>query len=242
MMVSAKRSRRHAPALTAICLLIGLVAARSASAQRWGSPPPPRPDPVIACRQVVTGLMTALDNGDADALRLYIFADHRVTAQQMGLTALIDCIVAQRDLERAIVARWGAGASGSVAGQSFFSPADRALIESARIELTSEHDAMMLLSAGVSPIVLHYSRFEGRWRVVLVGTITSLYDGFERTPEPGSIKRIGYFRAVATALRQVTRQLSDGKFTSPDAVRAALQKTLEASIKSPQQKLPADSG
>jgi hypothetical protein len=186
--------------------------------------------------------MTALDNGDADALRLYIFADRRVTAQQMGLTALIECIVAQRDLERAIVARWGAGVSGSVAGQSFFSPADRALVESARVELTSENDAMMLLASGVSPITLHYSRVEGRWRVVLVGTITSLYDGFERTPEPGSIKRIGYLRAVAAALRQVTGQLSDGKFTSPDAVRGALQKTLEVSIKAPQQKLPADSG
>ncbi len=184
-----------------------------------------------SCRKVVLGLMTALDGGDADSLRLFIHADRRITAQQLGLSALIDCIVAQRELERAIVARWGAGGAGGVAGSAFFSPADRAQVETARVEMTGEHEAVMILPTGVSPIMLRYSRFEGRWRVVLA-TVSTLYDGFERTPEPGSVKRIGYLRAVAGALRQVTRLLADGKLANPDAVRGALQKTLEGSSKS----------
>jgi hypothetical protein len=218
--------------LAAICLAIALLLllpAGPASAQFRGQfgNLPPRPDPVIACREVVINLMTALDKGDPDALRACIYADRRITAQQLGLTALIDCIVAQRELERAIVTRFGASVTGAVAGQSFFSPTDRTQIDDARVELNNEHEAMLLLSSGVAPITLRYSRFEGRWRVVL-GTLSSLYDGFERTPEPGSLKRIGYLRTVAAALHQVAQQLSAGKFASPDAVRAALQKMLEA--------------
>jgi hypothetical protein len=219
----------RATACTTLFLLSVLLAPPLA-AQPWG----PGPDPTAACRQVVLGLMKALDAGDANALRLYIHADRRVTAQQQGLAALIDCIVAQRELERAVVARWGAEGTGRVvASQSFFSTTDRALIESASVEMNNEHGgAIMLLSSGVAPIELRYSRFEGRWRVVL-GTLSSLYDGFERTPEPGSLKRIGYMRAVAGALRQVTQLTNDGKLGSPDDARTALQKAIESQIKPP---------
>jgi hypothetical protein len=183
--------------------------------------------------------MDALDAGDPEALRQYIYADHRVSAQQQGLAALIDCIVAQRDLERAVVARWGAPVTGRVvASQSFFSPADRTLVESARVEMNNEHGgAVMLLSSGVAPIELRYSRFEGRWRIML-DALRSLYDGFEHTPEPGSLKRIGYMHAVAGALRQVTQLTNDGKLASPDDARVALQKAIESQIK-PQIPTPA---
>ena len=219
---------RRAIVLTALLMLSALIA-HPAAAQPWGSGP--GPDPTAACRRVVIGLMDAVDAGDASALRQYIHADRRVAAQQQGLAALIDCIVAQRELERAVVARWGAEQTGRVvASQSFFSPADRALIESARVETNNEHEAMMLLSSGVAPITLRYTRFEGRWRVVL-GTISSLYEGFEHAPEPGSQKRIGYMRAVAGSLRRVTQLTNDGKLGSPDDARAALQKAIESQIR-----------
>jgi hypothetical protein len=225
---------RSATAHFAIFLLSVLVAPPLA-AQPWGR----GPDPTAACRQVVLGLMTALDTGDAVALRQYIYADRRVTAQQQGLAALIDCIVAQRELERVVVARWSAQETGRVvASQSFFSPTDRTLVESASVELNNEHGgAIMLLSSGVAPIELRYNRFEGRWRVQL-DTLKSLYDGFERNPEPGSLKRIGYMRAVAGALRQVTQLTRDGKLASPDDARGELQKAIEAQIK-PQLPRPA---
>ena len=45
-----------------------------------------------ACRQTVSELMTALETGDAETLRLHIHTDRRIGAQMMGLGALIDCI------------------------------------------------------------------------------------------------------------------------------------------------------
>jgi hypothetical protein len=230
---------RRRPTDCTIIFLLSVLLASPLAAQPWtrgpGAGPGPEADPTPACRRVVLGLMDALDTGDPDALRQYIYADHRVTAQQQGLAALIDCIVAQRELERAVVARWGAqGAGRVVASGSFFSPTDRTLIESASVEMNNERGgAIMLLSSGVAPIELRYSRFEGRWRVVL-STLRSLYDGFERNPEPGSLKRIGYMRAVAGALRRVSQLTSDGKLASPDDARAALQKAIESQIKPPQ--------
>lgn len=221
------------PTASTIVFLVSALLGLPLAAQPWG--PGPGPDPTAACRRVVLGLMDALDTGDPDALRQYIHADRRVTAQQQGLAALIECIVAQRELERAVVARWGAQEARRVAAsQSFFSPADRSLVESARVEMNNERGgAIMLLSSGVAPIELRYSRFEGRWRVVL-STLSSLYDGFERNPEPGSLKRIAYMRAVAGALRQVTQLTNEGsKLASPDDARAALQKSIEAQVRPP---------
>jgi hypothetical protein len=209
----------------AICLLAAFLPAQMVTAQ----PEIDQTALTAACRQTVSDLMTALETGDAEALRLHIHTDRRIGAQMMGLGALIDCIVSQRELERAMVQRWGRDAVGRIAGPSIFTPADRAAVAAARVESQGDNEALLMLSTSVSPIVLHRNRFDNRWRVRLV-MITSLYDGFERSPTPGSYKRISYLRAVATALQLARREVEDGKLTNPLATRAAVQKSIETTL------------
>jgi hypothetical protein len=97
----------------------------------------------------------------------------------------------------------------------------------------------MILSASVSPISLHRNRFDGRWRVKLAA-LTSLNDGFDHSsPGTESAKRIGYMRAVASALQRTATAVEQGKLPSPEAARAALQKTLETALKSAPAEPPA---
>jgi hypothetical protein len=182
-----------------------------------------------ACRQVVAGFMTALEKGDASALRLYIHADRRVAAQQMGLGALIDCIVSQRDLERTMTAKWGSSSATRIAGLAAFSKEDREAVARAQVQLEADNEALLVLSPSVSPVVLHRSRFDRRWRVQLA-TLTGLYDGFEHSPSARSFKRIRHLQAVAEALQIAGRQVQQEKLTNPADTRAAVQKMIESSI------------
>jgi hypothetical protein len=218
--------------LLTVVTLLAIAAAHPVSAQ----PLEERDNRAAACRRAVEGLMTALETGDADALRLLIYTDRRTVAQQVGLTVLIDCVVAQRTLEQAMTRRWGA--AGATAGQTFFTPADRAALQSARVESDGDNSAQMVLSASVSPITLHRNRFDGRWRVKLAA-LTSLSDGFDHSPGTESAKRIGYMRAVAGALQRTATAVEQGKLPSPEAARAALQKTLETALKSAPTEPPA---
>ena len=208
-----------------LVVLAVLVGARAASAQAQETPEAMAAD----CRQVVAGFMTALEAGDADALRLYIHTDRRVTAQEMGRGALIDCIVSQRELERTMTTKWGTSAATRMAGPVVFSAEDRQSVAKAQVEWEGDNEALLVLSSSVSPVVLHRNRFDRRWRVRL-GVISGLYDGFEHSPSPSSFKRITHLRTVANALQFATRQVQEGKLTNPSLTRAAVQRAIEMAI------------
>ena len=189
-----------------------------------------QPDLTAACRQAVAGFMAALEAGDGAALRLYIQIDRRVGAQQLGAGALIDCIVSQRELERAMAKKWGESVAIRIAGPVLFSREDRASVAKAEVQSLGDNKALLMFSSSVSPVELHLSR-DQRWRIRLA-MISGLYDGFEHSPSPASYKRITYLRTIAGALQFATRQVEEGKLTSPNATRAAIQRIIETAIQS----------
>jgi hypothetical protein len=189
-------------------------------------------DVTAACRSAVAGFMTALEAGDAEALRLYIHTDRRVAAQQMGLGALIDCVVSQRDLERAMTRKWGESPATQIAGPVTFSSEDRAAVAKAEVQAQGQNDALLVLSPSVSPVALHRSRMERRWRIRLA-TIGGLYDGFEHSPSASSFKRIKHLQTVAEALQTARRQVEQETLTNPADTRAAIQKMIEGAMQKP---------
>jgi hypothetical protein len=213
--------RRLALIFALIVLMPGLPATAQGSAAA--------PDVAAACRDAVASFMTALETGDAEALRLYIHTDRRVAAQQMGLGALIDCVVSQRELERAMTRKWGQSPATQIAGPVTFSKEDRAALAKAEVQAQGENDAILVLSPSVSPVVLHHSRFQPRWRIRLA-TISGLYDGFEHSPSPTSFKRIRYLQAVAEALQSAKRQVEQEKLANPADTRAAVPKMIESAM------------
>jgi hypothetical protein len=188
-----------------------------------------QPALTAVCRQTVSDFMTALETGDAEALRLYIQADRRVGAQQMGVGALIDCIVSQRELERAMAKKWGESVAMRIAGPALFSPRDKAAVASAEVQSQGDNEALLIFSPSVAPVTLHRNFRDRRWRIRLA-MISGLYDGFEHAPSPSSYKRITYLRTVAGALQFATRKVEEGKLTSPNATRAAIQRIIETTI------------
>ena len=177
--------------------------------------------------------MTAVDAADDKTLRDCISYDRYSKAQEPGLIAVVNCIVSQRAFERAIVQRWGADAVQPMAKLTTFSTADRASVQTARVERRDDREALVILAPRVSPIVVRLGS-DGRWRVVL-RAVRSLYDTPEgigrnrspRHPEPGSLKQIDYMEGVALTLQNITAAIRDGKFATADAARAALQKAVE---------------
>jgi hypothetical protein len=188
-------------------------------------------DLTASCRRAVAGFMAALEAGDAEGLRLYIQTDRRVGAQQLGLGALIDCIVSQRELERAMAKKWGESVAIRIAGPVLFSPEDRAAVARAEVQSQGDNEALLMFSSSVAPVALHRNYRDQRWRV-RIAMISGLYDGFEHSPSPASYKRITYLRTVAGALQFATRQVDEGKLTSPNATRAAIQRIIETAIQS----------
>jgi hypothetical protein len=183
-----------------------------------------RPEDEQACRDVVVRLMTAADAGDAQTLRELIYFDRKITAQEQGVTAIIDCVVNQRALEAAMAKQWGADAAKSVADRMSFTDADRAAAQQAKVEMLVNRDALVILAANASPLLMRAR--DGRWRVVLPA-LRALYDTPDRSAEPGSFKRISHLRGVARVLRRVAARVRDGQYDSADTARAALQKELE---------------
>jgi len=209
-----------------IFAVIVLMRACPAGAQGVGAPP----DVATACRDAVANFMTALETGDAEALRLYIHTDRRVAAQQMGVGALIDCVVSQRDLERAMTRKWGQSPATQIAGPVTFSKEERAAVAKAEVQTEGANDALLVLSPSVAPVALHRSRMERRWRIRLA-TISGLYDGFEHSPSASSFKRIKHLQTVAEALQVAKRQVEQETLTNPADTRAAIQKMVEAAVR-----------
>jgi len=106
-----------------------------------------------------------------------------------------------------------------------FLPADRQAVRNARVEVRTENDAFVILASNVAPVALHRNRFDRQWRVVL-RVIGELNDGEERSAEPGSQRRIGYFRAVARALTRTRDMVAANQIGSPADVGAAVLKFL----------------
>jgi hypothetical protein len=182
-------------------------------------------DEGAACRDAVVRLMTAMDAADARALNDMIYYDARVEAQEQGLGAVVNCIVQQRVLERAMIGRWGPDAAAPVAGGTSFTAADRASVQNARVERGGRSEFLVFLGAQVSPITLHEDD-NGRMRVVLQ-TISVLHDSSEKAAETGSRRRIEYMQAVAAQLEQIAADVVSNKFASVEAARAALEQGLE---------------
>jgi hypothetical protein len=209
-----------------IVLSIVLIPARPAAAQPNDVPA----DDATACRDAVASFMTALETGDAEALRLYIHTDRRVAAQQMGAGALNDCEVSQRELERAITRTLGQSPATQIAGPVTFSKEERAAVAKAEVQVEGPNDALLVLSPSVSPVALHRSRMERRWRIRLA-TISGLYDGFEHSPSASSFKRIKHLQTVAEALQVARRQVEQETLTNPAEARAAIQQMIESAMR-----------
>jgi hypothetical protein len=225
------------PRFATILVALFLLTAAPRAAAQSDTPP----EVAAACRDAVTRFMTALETGDAEALRYYIHADRRVAAQQMGVGALIDCIVSQRELERTMTRKWGVSPATQIAGPATFAKADRALVARAEVQAEGENDALVVLAPNVSPVVLHRSRFERRWRIRLT-TIGVLFDGFEHTPTPSSYKRIRHLQSVAEALQSVRRQVEQEKLANPAEARAAIEKLIESAAHRPRGPLAPRAG
>ena len=208
---------------THLLLLIALVGAIVGVARAQSDTAAANEDQAV-CRQVVERMMAAIDAGDGATIRELISVSGRSTAQQDGATAIVECIVAQRALDRAITRRWGA-APDRPAGRTSFLPADRQAVRNARVEVRTENDAYVILAPNVAPVALHRNRFDRQWRVVL-RVIGELNDGEERSAEPGSQRRIGYFRAVARALTRTRDMVAANQIGSPADVGAAVLKFL----------------
>lgn len=173
-----------------------------------------------------------LNQADAETLRLYLYADMRVGAQQQARDAIVECMLARRLLESAARERFGDAGIAAIGGPVRIIEADADTLRSARFEPRSEREMIGTLASGMAPLHLRRSR-DGRWRLV-IRAISSFYDsGSDRMPEPGSLVRIEGLRGIARATRFTAEQLLAGKIETPERLKAVLDKAVMQSTLEP---------
>lgn len=178
-----------------------------------------------SCRASLSRIMMALDEGDGDTLRFLIYADMRVTAQQLGRDALIDCILARRSLESAARDRLADAGLASIGGVLRIIEPDARLVRAAHFEPRSEREMAGTLAPGMAPLVMRRSR-DGRWRL-MIRIISTLHDEpTTRTPEEGSARRIQSMNAIARATRWTAEQIRTGQIGSAEQLKIVFEKAM----------------
>jgi hypothetical protein len=181
-------------------------------------------DAAERARQVVLRFMDAVNAGDRRALDelIYVRTENRV--QSRGRAAVIKCIEQQRALERAVAARWGENAAKEFGGAFMsFTPADRAAVEKARIDVREREEVHVITGPNVAPIVLRHGRSDGQLQVVLRGVIAMVDGGgMGRPADDGTKPRMAYLDRVQQALSYVAKRVSDKQVETPAAARKEL--------------------
>jgi hypothetical protein len=216
-------------ALSAAAALALALAPHFAAAQDGSSWPADRETRVREVRATVLRLVNAIDAADGDALRGVIMLDYRYasSAQLQGLDALIACLKAQRDLEAAAKAKFGADGVNALAGvgEVRLSEAQRQALLTAPVEFRNEREALVGLGPTVAPLFVRASRRDFQWRVML-RPISSLKDDASRTPDPPSKARIERMKGVAEVLQRIAKDVRDGRLATPADARKALTDAL----------------
>jgi hypothetical protein len=170
--------------------------------------------------------MDAVNAGDGRTLDQLIYVRNDGMVQSRGRTAVIKCIEQQRALERAATARWGADAANDFGGSFMsFTPADRAAVEKARIDVHDE--AHVIIGPNVAPIVVRRNRTDGQWQVV-VRVVSSMVDGGApgRQSEESTPTRLKYLDRVQQALSDVTLRVSERRIDTAAAARKELDEAM----------------
>jgi hypothetical protein len=188
----------------------------------------PLADNAERARRAVVRFMDAVNAGDDVTLGNLIFVRTDGGAQSQGRTAVIKCIVEQRALERAVAARWGADAAKEFGGAFMsFTPADRAAVEKARIDVHEREEVHVITGPNVAPIVLRRVRSDGQWQVAL-RVVSSMVDGGgSGRSEESTQSRLKYLERVQQALSYVGRRVGEKRIDTAAAARRELDDAMK---------------
>jgi hypothetical protein len=175
--------------------------------------------------------MEAVNAGDAATIEsLTALSRGSDGSQSRARTRLACCIELQRELERAVAARWGDDAAKSFGGPFMsFTEADRAAVTKAKVDLRLENfEALIVTGPGVAPIALRWTRSDEQWKVI-VRMVSTMFDGSAagRQAEENTAARLKYLLGVERSLFHVAWRVREKRIESAEAAR----KELDDSIK-----------
>jgi hypothetical protein len=158
-------------------------------------------------------LFRGISAGDREAVRAVFFAAD--PAQEKLATATVDLIVNGKRLGDAARERFGA--AGDPIGRGMLDPQDLERLDAAQIKETPGGDSATMEVPGQSR-PMSFRKQDGKWRLVVTD--------FGGASPDNITKQTSLVRMMANAMDESARDVAAGKYQTPEAAIAAIQKRL----------------
>jgi hypothetical protein len=173
----------------------------------------------------VTTFADALEAGDGPKLTQSIWVYENSVADAAGRDSFVKLALAQKQLERAAVARFGAAGGRFRCGFSgFLSSGDRAAL--AEADITQDPEGVMRVQKAGETYQMRLRRQRnGRWQVVLDILDGGLEDDITSVPmriEAISRMKLDRYEACARGVAEVAARVESGEYASASAAEADL--------------------